>query len=72
MFSTARLTFYIGAALAGLAVMVSALGYADYDPATGLIDLHPFNVYSLAAIIAGPVASLLAAVALALGWGGKK
>jgi hypothetical protein len=36
-----------------------------------MIDLHPFSVYALAAIIAGPLASGLAAVALFLGWGKK-
>ena len=71
MWSKARLTAYIGAALAGLAFIASAMGFATYDPATGNVDLHPFNVYWLAGIIAGPMASALAAVALKLGWGPK-
>jgi hypothetical protein len=71
MWSAARLTTYISTALVGLAVLASILGVASYDPATGLIDFHPFSVYALAAIIAGPLASGLAAVALFLGWGRK-
>jgi hypothetical protein len=71
MWSKARLTTYIGTALVGLAVLASIMGVATYDPATGMIDLHPFSVYALAAIIAGPLASGLAAVALFLGWGAK-
>lgn len=68
----ARLTIYIGAALAGLAFLAATLGAGTYDPATGMFDLHPFDVWWLAGIIAGPVSSVLAAVAVALGWGGKK
>ena len=71
MWSAARLTTYISTALVGLAVLASILGVASYDPATGMIDLHPFSVYALAAIIAGPLASALAAVALFFGWGSK-
>ena len=72
MWTKARLTAYIGAALAGLAFIAASLGLATYDPATGMVDLHPFNVWLLAGIIAGPVASALAAVALWLGWGPKE
>ena len=64
-FSAARLATYIGAALAGLAFIASTLGAGTYDPATGTFDLHPFNVWWLGGIIAGPVASGLAALALA-------
>lgn len=69
MWTKARLTTYIGAALAGLAFLAAIMGAGKYDPATGMFDLHPFNVYWLAGIIAGPVASFLAAVAVALKWG---
>ena len=69
MWSKVRLTGYIGAAFAGLAFLGAVLGLGDYDPATGMFDLHAFNVYWLAGVVAGPVASGLAAIALALGWG---
>jgi predicted membrane protein len=65
-----RLTAYITAFLGGLAVIMSLAGVADYDRATGLLDVHPFNVNWLAAIIAGPLASGMAAVML--WWQGRK
>lgn len=71
MWTKARLTTYIGAALAGLAFMAAVAGAGTYDPVTGMFDLHPFSVYWVAGIIAGPVASVIAAVAVALGWGRK-
>ena len=71
MWTKARLTTYIAAALAGLAFLAAMLGLATYDPATGMIDFHPFSVYWLAGIIAGPVSSVVASIALALGWGRK-
>lgn len=72
MWTKARLAFYVGAALAGLAFVAASMGWGTYDPATGDFDLHPFNVYWLAGIVAGPVASALAAVAVALGWGARR
>ena len=68
----ARLAAYIGSALAGGAFLLSAFGYAEYDASTGLVDIAPFNVYALAAIVAGPLASAMAAIAVWFGWGAKK
>jgi predicted membrane protein len=65
-----RLTAYLTAFFGGLAVIMSLAGVADYDRATGLLDVHPFNVNWLAAIIAGPLASGMAAVVL--WWQGRK
>jgi predicted membrane protein len=65
-----RLTAYLTAFFGGLAVIMSLAGVADYDRATGLLDVHPFNVNWLAAIIAGPLASGMAAVML--WWQGRK
>jgi hypothetical protein len=68
--SQARLVYYIGTALFGGAVLVSSLGYADFDTATGEIDFHPFNIYTLAAVVAGPLFGLsMAALAVLRGWG---
>ena len=72
MLTKARLTIYIGAALAGLAFIAATLGAGTYDPTSGMFDLHPFNVWWVAGIIAGPVASVMAAIAVAFGWGGKQ
>jgi hypothetical protein len=72
MWSKARLTAYIGAALAGLAFLAAVAGAGTYDPSTGTFDLHPFNVYWIAGIIAGPLSSALATVALWMGWGTRK
>ena len=68
--SQARLAYYVGMILAGLGVLASALGYAEFDPGTGEIDFLPFNVYALAAIIAGPLFGLVMAAAdVVRGWG---
>lgn len=64
-----RLAVYIAGAGAAL---LSLLGYADFDPATGMMDPEPFNVYAVAAAAAGGISSLVAAVAWLLGWRGKK
>jgi len=61
-----RLTAYLTAFFGGLAVIMSLAGVADYDRATGLLDVHPFNVNWLA----GPLASGMAAVVL--WWQGRK
>jgi hypothetical protein len=71
MWTKARLTTYIGAAIVGLAFVASILGAGTYDQATGTFDLHPFNVYWLAGIIAGPVSAGLSALAVVLKWGVK-
>jgi hypothetical protein len=72
MWSVARLTVYITTALAGAAVVLNMLGLAVYDAATGTVDLAPFSIYTVAPLIAAPLASVLAAIAVMLGWGGKK
>ncbi|MFV0303603.1 MAG: hypothetical protein ACK5IP_22505, partial [Paracoccus sp. (in: a-proteobacteria)] len=51
----------------GLAVA----GLADFDLATGTLDIHPFNLYALTGATGGVVSSLLASVALLRGWGRK-
>lgn len=69
--SKARLATYITGfvGLAGLAL--AGAGLAEFDAATGMIDLAPFNAYALAAAIPGAVATVLAPMALLRGWGGK-
>ena len=59
-----RLTAYLTAFFGGGAVILSMVGAADYDHASGLLDIRPFNVNWMAGIVAGPLASAMAAVAL--------
>ncbi len=68
----ARLAAYIGAVLAAGAGLLHMLGLADFDFGTGLVDIAPFNIYALAGVVAGPLASAMAAVAVWFGWGSKK
>lgn len=62
MWTQARFAAYITSAFVGTAAILSALGVAEYDSATGMIDLHPFSVYVVAGIVAAPLASAMAAV----------
>jgi len=64
MWSQARLTAYITAALAGAAFLASRVGLASYNFETGMVDPYPFNINWLAAVIAGPLAAGMAAVVL--------
>ena len=44
---------------------------ADFDLATGTLDIRPFNLYALVGAGGGVVSSALASVALLRGWGRK-
>lgn len=59
-----RLAAYITAFLAGVGMILSAMGWATYDAATGTIDLAPFNVYAVSGIVAPVLASGMAFVVL--------
>lgn len=69
MWTQARITGYLATLFAGAAFIAMAFGAGTYDPTTGLFDLHPIDVKWLAGVIAGPVASALAALAAFRGWG---
>lgn len=69
MWTHARITGYILTLFAGVAFLATAVGAGTYDPATNLFDLHPVDVKWLAGVVAGPVASGIAAVAAWRGWG---
>ena len=64
----ARITVYIMAGLSGIAALMALLGVADYDPASGLVDIHPFNVTWIGGLVAPVAASGLATVAAWFGW----
>ena len=72
MWTTARLTGYIVIGLSAGAMVLKALGLAEYDQATGMIDPAPFSIYTVAPIIAAPIAALIAALAVVFKWGPAK
>ena len=66
--SKGRLTVYITTFLVAVSTFLVFLGYATFDSETMMLDIAPVNVAWLAGIIAGPVASLLATMAVWFGW----
>lgn len=54
-----------------LASALALLGVADFNPATGALTIHPFNLYAAVGALAGVVSSALASLALIRGWGRK-
>lgn len=71
MWTKARILTYLTSAAAGIGFILMTMGLAEFDQATGMIDLKPFNAYALAAVIAGPISAILATIAAAFGWGRK-
>jgi hypothetical protein len=71
MLTTARKTTYLTGALGIVGVIVAALGWADFDSTTGMIDPKPFNIYALAALLPAAASPFLAFVAVVKGWGKK-
>ncbi len=64
----ARGAVYLGALVLSVLAMT---GLADFNPATGEVAIHPFNLYALAGGGGGAASSALALVALWRGWGGR-
>ena len=71
MWTPARIAFYLTSLLAGLGTLLAMGGLATYDAAAQTIDLHPISIPMVAGLVAPVVASALAAIAAALGWGKK-
>lgn len=46
-------------------------GLAEFELATGTLDIRPFNLYALTGAAGGVVSSALASLALLRGWGRK-
>ena len=59
---------YVAAFIASILAM---LGVADFNPATGHLAIHPFNLYAAVGALAGLISSALASIALFRGWGSK-
>ena len=64
----ARFGIYIAGFLAG---GLALAGYADFDPATWSLDIHPFDVRDLVLTSAAMIGNTLAAFAAWRGWRGK-
>lgn len=54
-----------------IASILAMLGVADFNPATGHLAIHPFNLYAAVGALAGLISSALASIALFRGWGRK-
>lgn len=67
----ARLTTYATGFVGLVGLILAGAGLAEFDPATGMIDLAPFNAYALIAAVPGVIATALAPLALIKGWGAK-
>ena len=64
----ARGLVYLGCfAASGLAMA----GLAEFDLATGTLDIRPFDLYAVTGTAGGVVSSALASLALLRGWGRK-
>lgn len=46
-------------------------GLAEFDLATGTLDIRPFDLYAVTGTAGGVVSSALASLALLRGWGRK-
>jgi hypothetical protein len=65
----ARLTTYLTGAAGFAGLALAGFGLAEFDHATGMIDIAPFNVYALVAALPGALATIIASLALVKGWG---
>lgn len=71
MWTTARITYYLLAFFSGVGTILAMAGLATYDATAQTIDLHPISVPMVVGLVAPTLASLMAFVAVALGWGKK-
>lgn len=64
-----RLSLYLTGLAGMIGLAFAAMGLADFDAATGTIDIAPFNIYALFAAVPGIAATVVAPLALLRGWG---
>jgi hypothetical protein len=70
--SLTRLAIYAAGLIAGVAATWAASqGLGTYDAATGVFDLHPFDLNGVIATGVATAGNLLAGIALLRGWGRK-
>ncbi len=67
----ARLATYVSGGMGILGLLIAGLGYAEFDFASGVIDVKPFNLYALGALAPAVASPFLAAIAVMRGWGAK-
>lgn len=68
MWTAGRIALYLlGLGAGGLALS----GYADFNPETWVLDIHPFNLREFTLTAAATVGNGLAAIAAFRGWGRK-
>lgn len=67
-----RALVYSTGFVVGVAGLLALMGVADYDPRSGMVDLHPISVYAVAGLIAPVFSVALAFVAIVKGWGPSK
>lgn len=71
MWDKVRLTGYTVAFLSAVAALAKMIGVADYDQLTGMVDLHPFNVNYIGAVVGAALANVVAMLAVWRKWGRK-
>ena len=68
MWTGSRIALYLlGLGAGGLALS----GYADFDPQTWMLDIHPFNLREFALTSITTAGNAVAALAVWKGWGRK-
>jgi hypothetical protein len=72
MWTNVRIAGYLTAIAIAGGTLLSIFGAADFNKTTGMLDVHPINIYNAAALAAPVVTSMVAAVAALFGWGTKK
>ncbi len=71
VWTNVRIAGYLTTIAVAGGTLLSIFGAADFDRTSGMLDVHPINLYNAAALAAPIVASTVAAVAAILGWGRK-
>ncbi|MDQ2067639.1 hypothetical protein Q9295_14775 [Xinfangfangia sp. CPCC 101601] len=60
--------FYLASLLAG---GLALAGLADFDPASGMLDIRPFDLREFSLTLLATIGNALAALAVWKGWGGR-
>lgn len=71
MWTNVRIAAYLSSAALAGGTLLSIYGFAEFDSATGMLDIKPINVNSLVALVTPIATSCMAAVAAVFKWGRK-